>query len=291
MRFVNELEIGKKAIIDKYPEFENSSFTGDNSGWDNYAIKVDNKYIFRFPRDEGAYRVINMEYDVLGYLNTELPSNIRVPKYIFSNLDSDFPFVGYEIIQGKFLSKELYESLSDEEKEKFLTNMATFISTLHKLDVNRFNLDRIEIYSNYKMRYDEFRKKCFKYFDDELKNKTVSLFESYLNNDEMKNYKDTVVHGDLSTDHIIITENGVGIIDFGDIRIFDPAYDFEWAYLLGEDVFDKVFEKYTVNRDDRFKDRISFYAKIVPYYGIVYAEETKNEKMLKEEVKKLRKIL
>lgn len=94
MKYVNDLEIGKKVIIDKYPEFANSVFEGDNSGWDNYVVKVDNKYIFRFSRDGGAYRVIKMKFDVLSKLKLKLPKNIKVPDFIYYNLDSDYPFVG-----------------------------------------------------------------------------------------------------------------------------------------------------------------------------------------------------
>ena len=42
MKFVNDLELGKKIIIDRYPEFNNSNFTADNYGWDNFVIKIDN---------------------------------------------------------------------------------------------------------------------------------------------------------------------------------------------------------------------------------------------------------
>ena len=59
MKYVNNVEIGKKIIIDNYPEFKNSQFVGDNSGWTNFAIKVDNKYLFRFPKNDEAYVAIN----------------------------------------------------------------------------------------------------------------------------------------------------------------------------------------------------------------------------------------
>ena len=105
MNFITNMQQAKNKIIRLYPQFTNSNFIEDNSGWCNYAIKVDNKYIFRFPRNQESYRVIKMEYDILKYLNNKLPNNIQVPKYIFSNLEEDGPFVGYKMIQGKFLTK------------------------------------------------------------------------------------------------------------------------------------------------------------------------------------------
>lgn len=290
MKFVNNLEIGKRIIQEKYPEFSKSSFKADNSGWDNFVIKVDNEYIFRFPRDEGAYRTIKMEYAVLGYLNNELPNNIKVPKFIFSNLREDYPFVGYKMIKGEFLSKELFERLTDEEKDKFIDNMISFINILHSLDIDKHELDHVEPISNYKMRYNEFKEKCFKYFDNELIEKTNKLFNNYFNNKEMHTFKPTIVHGDLSTDHIILTDDGIGIIDFGDTRVFDPAYDFSWVFQIDENIFDGVIEKYKVNKDENFKKRIKdFYLPLIPYYGMVFAEESNNEKMLKGELEKIKK--
>ena len=67
--------------------------------------------------------MIRMEFDVLSKLKLKLPKNIKVPDFIYYNLDSDYPFVGYEMIQGKFLSKELFYEMEDDKKEQFLENM------------------------------------------------------------------------------------------------------------------------------------------------------------------------
>ena len=38
MKYVNSLEIGKQVIIENHPEFAESNFNADNSGWTNFAI-------------------------------------------------------------------------------------------------------------------------------------------------------------------------------------------------------------------------------------------------------------
>ena len=288
MKFVTDLELGKKIIIERYPEFNNRKFTADNTGWDNFVIKIDNEYIFRFPKRASSFRTIEMENGVLQYLNKILPSNIKVPNFIYKNLESNYPFVGYKMIKGNFLSKELYNSLDKEEKENFIKNMMVFINTLHSLEINKFNLDIIDGLSNYKSRYNEFKEKCFDYFDDNLKEKTNNLFNSYFTDKKMQEFRKTIIHGDLSTDHIIITDDGIGIIDFGDIRVFDYAYDFQWLYLIDEKNLDNAIALYEYNIDKYFYKRINFYTSIIPYYGVVYALETNNKKMLKEEIKKLK---
>ena len=290
MKFVTDLELGKKIIIERYPEFCDCNFVADNSGWDNFAIKIDNEFIFRFPKRESSFRTIEMENSILKQLNIVLPSSIKVPDYIYKNLEEDYPFVGYRMIQGKFLSEELYKSMTKEEKDNFIKNMMIFTNILHSLDINNFDLDVEDGFDNYKLRYNEFKEKCFEYFDDELKEKTNKIFNDYLNDKNMQKFRKTVIHGDLSTDHIIITDNGIGIIDFGDVRVFDNVYDFQWLYLLDKEELDNALKLYDYEIDDYFYKKIKFYTDIIPYYGVVYALETNNKEMLDEEIEKIKRI-
>ena len=133
---------------------------------------------------------------------------------------------------------------------------------------------------------------AFGYFTEEEKQATRDLFENYFKDGKMVNYRPTVIHGDLSENHILITDKGIGIIDFGDARIFDPVFDFQWAYLCGRDFYDKLVDLYHVNYDENFEHRINnFYLKIVPYYGIVYGDKLGDKVLVKKELERLRKCL
>ena len=290
MKFVTDLELGKNVIINRFPEFYNHHFVGDNTGWDNYVIKIDNEFIFRFPKRKSSFRTIEMENALLKQLNKILPNNIKVPNYIYQNLETDYPFVGYEMIKGNFLSEKLYNSMTKEEKVNFIKNMMCFLNILHGLDINSITLDDINPVSNYQLRYNEFKENCFEFFDEKLKEKTDNLFNNYFNDKKMHTFRKTIIHGDLSTDHIIITDNGIGIIDFGDARIFDYAYDFEWLYMLDKNILDEALKQYNYDIDDYLYKRIMFYISIIPYYGIVYAKETNNKDMLEKEKNKLAKL-
>ena len=138
------------------------------------------------------------------------------------------------------------------------------------------------------MIYNEFKEKCFDCFDEELREKTNKIFNDYLNDEKMQEYRKTVIHGDLSTDHIIVTEDGIGIIDFGDVRVFDNAYDIQWLYMLDKEMLDQAIKQYDYKIDNYFYKRIKFYTSIIPYYGVVYALETNNKEMLEKEIKKIR---
>lgn len=292
MIFVNDFEKGKNEILKRYPELSNCEFKSDDSGWTNFAIKVDNKYLFRFPRNNEAYVAINKEYKILEILNKKLPNNIKVPNYIFCNLNADYPFVGYEMIQGDFLTNELFNSLNDSQKEKVLNNMTIFLNILHSIDYNELNLKPINPILWYQDLYKRVQDICFKYFDDDLIDKTNKLFEMFFCDNTMHNYRPTLVHGDLSEDHILVTKDGVGIIDFGDLMVFDPAYDLIWAYICDKSFYSKLFEKYTGKKDDYFEHRIrDFHIIRPPYDGIIYADSIKDKEMIEKEINRLRKNL
>jgi len=293
MKFVNNLATGSKIIRDNFPEFAKSNLVGDDTGWDNYAIIVDEKYLFRFPRSQESLEQIEKETEVLSQLHSKLPKHIEVPKYLAINLDADYPFVYYKMIQGKPLTKTLYNGFSHTEKENFTQNIVEFLHILHGIDINKCkSLEKINALEKYQNLYQQVTEKCFSYLTPEEQTKTQKFFEDYLQNPSMRNYVPTVVHGDLSENHILITETGIGIIDFGDTDIFDPAIDLCWLYLLDKKMFRSIVSKYFVKENTDFIDRISqFYVPAIPYYGVIFGTISNNQDQLKDELNDLRQNL
>lgn len=294
MNFVNNFKDGSKIIRKTFPEFANSHLAGDNSGWDNYAIIADDEYLFRFPRRQEALKQIQKETEVLNALRAKLPSYIEVPNYLAANLEQDYPFVYYKMIQGTPLTKDLYDSFNNEEKEKFTQNITDFLHILHSIDVKSCkSLEEINALDKYQSFYQQIRKICFKYLTPEKQNKTIKLFGNYFQDKSMRDYHPVVTHGDLSENHILITDNGIGIIDFGDTDIFDPAIDISWFYLFDKEAFQNIASKYFANDEEKnVEKRISeFYVPIIPYYGIIFGEETGNRTMIQDELKDLQNNL
>lgn len=290
MKFVNDLDTASRVIQEELPEFKDCHLIGDDSGWDNYAVTVNDDFLFRFPRRQDSLEQIKKETEVLNILHSKLPPYIKVPKYLATNLDKDYPFVHYRMIQGEPLTKELYGKFTDSEKEKFVQQITEFLHILHSIDTNQCkNLNKVNALEKYQHLYQQVVKTCFKYLTREEQEKTQKLFEGYFNDPAMRNYTPTVVHNDLSENHILITETGIGIIDFGDTDIFDPAIDISWFYLFDKNLFDNILDKYHGHKDSNFESRIGqFYVPIIPYYGIIYGEETHDQKLINNELNDLR---
>jgi len=63
-------------------------------------------------------------------------------------------------------------------------------------------------------------------------------------------------------EHITVnpkTHTHTGIIDFGDVEIGDPAYDFAFLAKYGKDFLNWVYETYGLSKDPAFEIRRKFY--------------------------------
>lgn len=293
MKFVNDLNTGSRIIQKEFPEFQGCHLVGDDSGWDNYAIRVNDEYLFRFPRRQESLEQIKRESEVLSILQPKLPPHIEVPKYLTARLNGDYPFVYYRMIQGESLTKELYDGFTNEAKERFVRQLADFLNILHDINIDQCkDLEKVNALDKYQHLYQQVIDICFKYLTEEEQSKTRRLFEYYLQDSTMQKYTPTVVHGDLSENHIIVTKTSIGIIDFGDTAIFDPAIDISWFYLFNKKVFHDIIVKYHGHKDVSFEKRISqFYVPIIPYYGIIYGEAVHNRELIENELNDLRQNL
>ena len=86
-----------------------------------------------------------------------------------------------------------------------------------------------------------------------------------------------VIHADIEFDHILChgTKFG-GIIDFGDVAIGDPAFDFGFFWERGETFVDEVLESYPQASDD-LKRRSRWWWFGMAIQAMAQAAEEENE--------------
>lgn len=190
------------------------------SGYDNDIIVLDEKIVFSFPKQK---------YDCLEKIQRQirivplLSNKISLPIPGFKYIPEDKLFVGYKYIKGVPLSNKIVKGLSIKEKESCARQLANFISELHSFPIQSAKKSGVDVY-------------------DKLKN---------------KNIKQVVVHQDLIDEHIIFDEKTkkiVGIIDFGDIVIADPALEFSRIWRYGEYFLDLILKHYKI-ADRGIKER------------------------------------
>jgi aminoglycoside phosphotransferase (APT) family kinase protein len=225
-------------------KIENIDFIAN--GWDNDVYKVNNQYLFRFPRRDIANKLIEKEGYALPiikhYVSVPLPTPI-----FFGNPTDNYPyrFIGYHYLND--LSIEEIVSVNGIDS---ISVLATFLSQLHSVPIKKVesivgydDLDRLNI---------QKRKAVLMQNTNAIKNTgiydTLEL-ESYIDNlkDIKLSNEKVLVHGDLHIRNLLYNKDGIvsSIIDFGDIHIGHRACDISIIYSIIPSEYRNVFfEKY-----------------------------------------------
>ena len=217
------LETIQTVLQTDFPELEIRNIKLLNNGWDNVVADVNGEDIFRFPKNSEVN--LDLEIKVLNYIKGKIST--QTPEIAFHGRSSDY--YGYQKILGVDLTDQLYNSMSEEEKDKLAHDLSNFLRELHQAVTVE---DARQLGVNQKM--------AEWYFENpsELKNKfiddkKISSFVSKVVDDFERIFKESkdlvFLHNDLHDENIAIdpiAKKLNGVFDFSDISIGDRNFDF-----------------------------------------------------------------
>lgn len=236
----------------------------------NDVFVINNEIVFRFPKTEQLRSHLPYEIDFLKFLKNKV--KVHIPSYFYVSKAGDF--AGYDLIEGKILTPSAFKKLGRRNKEIIVDQLIEFINILHQIDFKRFALykpgkreDFIEIEKRIE---DEMRKKLF----PKLSRNEVDLIKNFYR--DSKKYLQGIpsscpIHGDLYAYNIIWSKDktGVGVIDFDDYLVGDPAKDFEVFYDYGQEYAELAYQKYSGPKDKDFLQRAKNYYKVHGIYTLL----------------------
>lgn len=220
------LKQAKAKIESAFPALGQIAIEHAGTGFDTTVYKVNNQFVFRFPRQEKGKHALENEHRILRELQKnkfQASYYIPEPMYYYPETDEDFPFAGFSYVPGHELAREKDTELLRHDAEK----LAGFLRDLHEVPAEAVLLpDELARLSSQK------RKPMLEEMLPELREvcepKTLEMLESYLR--EIPDWQNPAsthfVHGDLHPKNMI-AERGklTGIIDWGDAHFGHPASD------------------------------------------------------------------
>ncbi len=242
-------------------QFPDVAFTNAElikKGWDHDVLILDEKYIFRFAKEQLYKGSFQREVRFLNSFSISAP--LRVPRYRW--LSSDGTFGGYEMIKGTDLTAALFQTFSAENKAAIAEAMARFLTALHAIPVQQIETLGFAPYGSWKEECAERQR----WFKDEFTRNVASkltgdqrtFVERFAADFYYSKYDIQPVFGhfDLGHDHIMIGDNSIsGIIDFGDARIGDPAEEFSAFFNYDATLATQIYALYEGPTDAHFLHR------------------------------------
>ncbi|PGO34031.1 aminoglycoside phosphotransferase [Bacillus cereus] len=294
----------KQYIKQALPDLSIHSYKQNEKGWDNIAVIINDDLLFRFPRKLEYAKRIPLEKELCTILSHSL-QRIEVPKYhlLYKNDCDTVPFCSYyPLIHGKPLKTEIVAKLEKKEIEAIITQLATFLATLHSIPLKRvetlgFPIEKTPPY------WKELQTKLNQYLTNSLtslqKSALNRLFENFFAYIAKPTFQNTIIHADFTHHHILfnnLNKTISGVIDFGDAQIGDPAFDFAGLYYdFGHEFTTSVYEQYSTlvsHHDPLLIHRITTFYQYSPLlHNLIYNIETNNEMELNKSKEQLKAIL
>lgn len=125
------LEELRAIIIALQPDLASAPCRLIDSGWDSVAVDVDDRFIFKFPRDAEAEEQLLVEARLLDLVRR----HVVMPVPTLEIFEAPRLFSRHAKLRGDHLLPEHYAALSEAQRDRLAREMARFYAQLHAIPI------------------------------------------------------------------------------------------------------------------------------------------------------------
>lgn len=261
----------------QFPELGAVSVERLGEGWDNLALLVNSKWVFRFPRRTIAVSCMEAELSALPLLPLGL--GLEVPRLRFvgeRTADYPSPFAGYAYLPGR---TGCCSGWTRSARAGAARPLGEFLRRLHGTKISA------ELAAGVPLDVARRADLPFRLAACRERLPAVARLAYDLDLDRLEAALEhhaaaapfagppRLVHGDLYPRHLLVSESGEvrGVFDWGDVHRGDPALDLSIAYTLLPREARAEFEEAYGGIDPATRDRAVFralnYGLLLALYG------------------------
>jgi aminoglycoside phosphotransferase (APT) family kinase protein len=246
-------------------------------GWDNVAVLVNGRFVFRFPRRQIAAGLVEREARILPQLAPHLPYPLPVPEYV-GTPTTDYPFIfaGYAFLPGQTACRC---ACTAAERIALAPQLAAFLAALHRIPIGaetrRWAPGDEIARGDLPQRAPQVRERILANvagLEASAVGRLVDLVGD-LATTPAPVEGHCWVHGDFYARHILLDEAHrlAGVIDWGDVHVGEAALDLSIAFSflppLARREFRRVYGEIDAATWRRARFRAIHYGTILTEYG------------------------
>jgi aminoglycoside 2''-phosphotransferase len=211
-----------------------TEFIGE--GWTAAAYRVDDEFVFKFPKRRAEWEELDREIAFLAYARRSLPlPTVEHLHQVRDSAGAPHGYAIYRFIPGCGVQPR---TLSARGRTELAKALAEFLRALHGMNAAPIQsmLPREDEYGVSRQYQQEAEEKIAPHLSNVERRRLRDFFVRHHEDPLNFTVSPRILHADLSVDHVLCVDRSVtGILDWGDVGLGDPDYDF--AYLcddLGE---------------------------------------------------------
>lgn len=237
----------KSRITHLFPDLRIEELTNVNSGMNCETAIVNNDLIVQFKkRTDGDFtgrHAARIALKLKPFLSTIIPDPILITD----------DAVAYKLIRGKALCSFQFAALEPPKRKSLAHDFAVFLRDLHAVPPAvcvdfKFRTPSIENeIQTARKAYEHVKTTLYPLMDGNGVDWIDEHFQTFLEKPFISDCPPVLIHGDLSPDHILISNSGTlaGIIDFGATRLGYPSDDLCIPMLMyGESFIQELTQNY-----------------------------------------------
>jgi aminoglycoside phosphotransferase (APT) family kinase protein len=229
------MSLARSLIEEHFPALAPARLESLGEGWDNTAFRVNDAYVFRFPRRQVAVSCLEAEVRLLPLFAPRLPLPVPIPNLVGRPTEAyAWPFAGHRMIPGRTACTA---GLDDDERTAIATPLGQFLSVLHAISPHEADrhgagpdtIRRLDLSFRIPKARETLQTLVHKCLITDIHPFMAILDAAHT---DYLPRADTLVHGDLYFRHLLVSPEHqlAGVIDWGDIHLGDPAVDLAIAH-------------------------------------------------------------
>ena len=283
---LGELKDAARAV---WPERRLRAFRVHEEGWTNLVLEADGSIIFRFPRGKEVADSLTFEVRLLDFLSRRItapvPRPVRVSVLAHPR---GWPFVAYPKLPGTPLSAvPALDSTGNRRLGEFVGRLLRELAVLPARPLLRMGAPPGDCRA-WERKYRALEARYHRVGESRVspivRANVTRAFDQFYAVLRMSRYRPVATHQDLGPDHILwdpVSNRPTGVIDWEDLCLGDPAFDLTGLGSLGRSRVAAWVRERKAAKDSTFGERLSFYRRVIPIHGLLYASETRKPRMLR----------
>jgi aminoglycoside 2''-phosphotransferase len=251
----------RERVSDILPDIEIKTIQIHQEGLVNDVVIVNDTWVVRFTRTEFARELMDIEYQLLDLLQSQLSLSIPRPEKINPDV------LIYPHLKGRDFTREIWGNSTEDEQRSLAEQLGNFLQELHTISTEDLTWDLPHTLAP--VSHDtwvDIHERLIERVQPLLLPHQIdwmdALFEGPLSSAGFFDFDPVLIHGELTPYHILYSPEERrlnAVIDFGTAGLGDPAIDLgNLISNYGESLVEKIgntYPNYPV-----LLDRARFYA-------------------------------